>query len=187
MAQTSEDCFFNIEKILCKMNADKLSLFAATLSVTSEQMKNNSRKDLKYVTAKTLEEKLDDEERTAKQKCEVFKQILEYLNYYKDDTTTGNSNQPKEDSTQKHGDTTTVGEHDQTSRGNSKLSPLLRELNLRTSLLRKELKIMGLSGEVHQRDKLTYVSLVHQINEAQEAGYDESEIVNSVFRAISLV
>ena len=111
---------------------------------------------------------------------------MEDLIYF-DDTTTGNSNQTKEDSTQKHGDTTTVSEHDQTSRGNSKLSPLLRELNLRTSLLRKELKIMGLSGEVHQRDKLTYVSLVHQINEAQEAGYDESEIINSVFRAISLV
>ena len=168
------------------MKANKLSLFAATLSITSKQIKSKSRRDLKYVITKTLEEKVDDEERKEEQKCEVFKQILEDLIYF-DDTTTGNSNQTKEDSTQKHGDTTTVGEHDQTSRGNSKLSPLLRELNLRTSLLRKELKIMGLSGEVHQRNKLTYVSLVHQINEAQEAGYDESEIVNSVFRAISLV
>ena len=148
-------------------------------------MKNKSRKDLKYVTAKTLEEKLDDEERTAKQKCEVFKQILEYLNYYKDDTTTGNSNQPKEDSTQKHGDTTTVGEHDQTSRGNGKLSPLTYEPNQRTILLRKELKSKGQIGEAHQRDKLTYVSLIHQISEPQEAGYNESEIVNSVIRALS--
>ena len=40
--------------------------------------------------------------------------------YYSDDATTGNNNQPKEDSTQKHGhgDTTAVGEHDQTTRGN---------------------------------------------------------------------
>ena len=53
---------------------------------------------------KTLEEKLDDEERTEAQKCEVFKQILEDLNYYNDETNTGNSNQPKEDSTQKHED-----------------------------------------------------------------------------------
>ena len=36
MAQTSEDCFFNIEQILCKMKVDKLSLFAAMLSITSE-------------------------------------------------------------------------------------------------------------------------------------------------------
>ena len=53
------------------------------------------------------------------------------------------------------------------------------------ALLRKELKIQGHIGEAHQRDKLTYVSLIHQINEAQEAGYDESEIVNSVIRAMS--
>ena len=55
---------------------------------------------------KTSEEKLDDEERTEEQKYEVFKQILEDLNYYNDETITGNSNQPKEDSTKKHGDTT---------------------------------------------------------------------------------
>ena len=90
---------------------------------------------------KTLEKKLDDEERSEEQSCEVFKQILEDLNYYNDDTTTGNSNRPKEDSTQKHRDTITVGEHDQTSIGNGNLSSLLRELNQRTSLLRKELKI----------------------------------------------
>ena len=89
------------------MNADKLSLFAAKLSITSEEMKNKSRIDLKYVITKALEEKLEDEERT---KCEVFKQILEDLNYYNDDTTTGNSNQPKKDSTQKRSDTTTVCE-----------------------------------------------------------------------------
>ena len=101
-------------------------------------------------------------------------------------TTTGNSNQPKEDSTQKHGDNATVGEHDQTSRGNGNLSPLLVELNQRTRLLRKELKIKGQIAEAHQRDKLTYVSLIHQINEVQEACYDDSEIVNSVIKAMSL-
>ena len=91
-------------------------------------MKNKSRRDLKYVITKTLEEKLDDEERTEEQKCEVLKQILEDLNYYNDDTTTGNSKQPKRDSTQKHDDTTIVGEQaeitDQTSRGNGNFSPL---------------------------------------------------------------
>ena len=92
------------------MNADKLSLFAAKLSVTSEEMKNKSRIDLKYVITKALEEKLEDEERTEEPKCEAFKQILEDLNYYNDDTTTGNSNQPKKDSTQKRSDTTTVCE-----------------------------------------------------------------------------
>ena len=52
-------------------NAHKLWLFAATLSTTSEQIKNRSRRDLKYVINKTLEEKLDDEERTEELKKEV--------------------------------------------------------------------------------------------------------------------
>ena len=41
-------------------------------------------------------------------------------------------------------------------------------------------------GEAHQRDKLTYANLIPQINEAQEAGYDESEIVNSVVRPMTM-
>ena len=56
---------------------------------------------------------------------------MDDLNYYNNETNTGNSIQPKEDSTQKHGDTTTVGEHDQTSRSRGNLSSLLRELNQR--------------------------------------------------------
>ena len=100
------------------MNTEKLSLFAATLSINSEQIKNKSRRELKYVITKTLEEKLDDEKRTQEQKCEVFENFLEDLNYYNDETNTGNTNQPKEDSTKKYGDTTRVDEYDQTSRGN---------------------------------------------------------------------
>ena len=74
---------------------------------------------------------------------------------------------------------------DQISRGNGNLSPLLHELNQRTSLLCKELKIKGKISDTHPRDKLTYVSLIHQINEAQKAGHDQSEMVNSVIRAMS--
>ena len=45
------------------MKANKLNLFAATLSITSKQIKSKSRRDLKYVITKNLEEKVDDEER----------------------------------------------------------------------------------------------------------------------------
>ena len=57
-------------------------------------------------------------------------------------------------------------------------------LNLRTCLLRKELIIKDQIGEANQKDKLTYVSVMHQIDEAQETGYEESEIVSSVIRAV---
>ena len=93
---------------------------------------------------------------------------------------TGNSDQLKEDSTQNRGGTTTAGKHDQTSRGNGNLPPSLLELNQKTSLLCKELKIKRQIGDAHQKDKLTYVSLIHQIKEVQEADHNESEIVNSV-------
>lgn len=67
-----------------------------------------------------------------------------------------------------------------------KFDPFLRELGIlkKTSLLRKELRIKGQIGEAGQKDKLTYVSLMHQIAEAQAAGYDEDDIVNSVIRAM---
>ena len=71
---------------------------------------------------------------------------------------------------------------DNDSQGN--FSPILREGNLRTGLLRKKLKIKSQIGEANQKDKLMYVSLMHQIDEAQEAGYEESEIVSSVIRAM---
>ena len=68
---------------------------------------------------------------------------------------------------------------DNDAQGNN-FSPILRELNLRTSLLRKELKIKGQIGEENQKDKPTYVSLMHQIDEAKEAVYEESETVSNV-------
>ena len=43
------------------MNVENLSIFAATLSITSDQIKNKRRRDLKNVITKTLEEKLDEE------------------------------------------------------------------------------------------------------------------------------
>ena len=41
---------------------------------------------------------------------------------------------------------------------------------MRTSLLREEPKIKGQIGEANQKDKLAYVSLMHQIDKAQKAG-----------------
>ena len=46
--------------------------------------------------------------------------------------------------------------------------------------MRKELKIKDQIGVVNQNDKLTYVSLMHQIDEAKQTWYGESEIVSSV-------
>lgn len=38
-------------------------------------------------------------------------------------------------------------------------------------------------GEAGQKDKITCISLMHQINEAKVAGYDDDDIMNGVIRA----
>ena len=52
---------------------------------------------------------------------------------------------------------------------------LLRELGVlkKTSQLRKDFKIKGRIGDIGQRRKISYVSLMHQVNEAKSSGYDE--------------
>ena len=63
---------------------------------------------------------------------------------------------------------------------------LLRKLGLlgKIGLLRKELKIRGPVGEAGQKGTLRYIRLMHQIKNAQQAGYEESEIVSAVIGAM---
>ena len=154
-------------------------MLAVTFS--TEQIKTSKgRRDLKYIIIKVLEGKLDEERKTDEEKCDKFKHLIEDLKFYNGDHETAQGDQ-KED-----GKKNAIGADnnaDNDGQGNN-FSPILRELNLRTSLLRKELKIKGQIGEANQKDKLTYVSLMHQIDEAQETGYEESEIVSSVIRAM---
>ena len=57
---------------------------------------------------------------------------------------------------------------------------ILWELDVlkKMSLLRKEFQVKESIGEASQKEKLTYVSLVHQINQAKAAEYDQDEIMN---------
>lgn len=50
---------------------------------------------------------------------------------------------------------------------------------------RKDFKISGQIGEPGQKDKLTFSSLAHQIENGLSKGYPEIEIVDAVIRAIS--
>ena len=54
-----------------------------------------------------------------------------------------------------------------------------------SSLLHREYKLSGQIGEPGQTEKLTFVSLMHQIDSGLKRGYKESEIVDAVIRAIS--
>ena len=52
-------------------------------------------------------------------------------------------------------------------------------------LLRCEFKISGQISEPGQTEKLTFVSLMHQIDSGLKRDYQENEIVDAVIRAIS--
>ena len=75
---------------------------------------------------------------------------------------------------------------DDDQEGEGKMN-ILRELGVlkKASLLRKEFRVKGSIGEADQKEKLTYVSLMHQINEAKAAGYDQDEIVNGIIRTMA--
>ena len=52
------------------------------------------------------------------------------------------------------------------------------------SPLRKELKIRGQIGEAGQKDKLTYVRLMHQIKQARLTGYTDQEVINALISSM---
>ena len=56
---------------------------------------------------------------------------------------------------------------------------------MQTSMFRREFKIMGQTGEVGQREKLSYVSLIRQIEAGLDRGYSEGEVVNAIINSIS--
>ena len=51
--------------------------------------------------------------------------------------------------------------------------------------LRRDFKIMGVIGGEEQKDRLSFVSLIRQIDAGREKGYKEQEIIDAVIRAIS--
>ena len=85
--------------------------------------------------------------------------MTEDLKFYNGDHETAQADQKEDGKKNAIGADSNADNHGQ---GNN-FSPILRELNLRTSLLRKELKLKGQIGEANQKEKLTYVSLTHNL------------------------
>ena len=53
------------------------------------------------------------------------------------------------------------------------------------SAFQREFKIKGAIGEAGQRDKLSYISLLKQIEEGRGKGYNDKDIVSAVLKAIT--
>ena len=61
----------------------------------------------------------------------------------------------------------------------------LHKLLFRNSLLRCDFKILDQVGEVGQKEKWSYISLICQIEAGLGKGYSENEVVHAVVNAIS--
>ena len=59
------------------------------------------------------------------------------------------------------------------------------QLNFQNSLLRHDFKIIDQVGEVGQKEQLSYISLIPQIEAGLAKGYSENEIVHAVINAVS--
>ena len=60
------------------------------------------------------------------------------------------------------------------------------QINFQNCLLHCDFKIIEQVGEVEQKEKLFYISLIRQIEVGLEKGYFENEVVHAVINAISL-
>ena len=58
-------------------------------------------------------------------------------------------------------------------------------VKLGSSILKHEYKISGQIGEPGQTEKLTFVSLTHQIDSGLKRGYAHSDIIDAIIRSIS--
>ena len=59
------------------------------------------------------------------------------------------------------------------------------QINLTNSVLRRDFRIVGQVGEIGQKDKLSYVSLIRQIEAGIDKGYTEKEVIQAVINSIS--
>ena len=181
-------CFSN--ELLIEFISVSLKLAATT------ELVSKTRRQLKKLIQRHCEEDiLDNEELEEATKREKLLNILNLVDVYNPPTPSsgGEDDKPDDDSAlpadaQKAAYQGRTSNDEKVAVGGNLTSGWLGEMEAlsKTNMLRREFKVRGQIGEPGQRDKLTYVSLIHQIRDAQVAGYKEEEIVSSVINCIVL-
>ena len=88
----------------------------------------------------------------------------------------------KKDTALKTDDTKTPKEETTPSTGDEGKSKFWQEINLDPTVFKRELKIKGQIG--HGGEKLSYISLMHQMGEARRSDYKDVEIISAVVKAM---
>ena len=197
MESSLDELTLKVDKLLCTLKVDELKIIATLLNVKNEAEKEESIVILKRIVVKAYEHIYDDADRTLEDKKKLFMDMIEAINSFKDkDEVAGDKEKaavvedqvPVVDAEEEEvnaDSTTTKMLLKKPTSGKRDTFNSYESLLKKTSLLRKELKLRGQIGEPSQKDKLSYVSLMHQIEEAKSSGYDDDEIVSAVIKAMT--
>ena len=185
-----------VDEKLCPFSNELLIEFidvSLKLATTTDLLSKTRRQLKKLIQRHCEEDILDNEELEEATKRGKLLNILNLVDVYNPPTpfSGGEDDKPDDDSAlaadaQKTVQQGRTSNDEKVAVGCNLTSGWLREMEAlsKTNMLRREFKVRGQIGEPGQRDKLTYVSLMHQIRDAQAAGYKEEEIVSSVINCM---
>jgi hypothetical protein len=136
----------------------KSLLYEQTLDKSNEDTEKAEKKKQELLELETQYEQLSKAQEELKQKMQLLELAQKKSNL---------SNKP-----------TGKPEAKASTSGEAELS------GLNASIFRREFKIQGQIGEPGQKDRLTYQSLISQIETGLKKGYTEPEVVTAVIRSI---
>ena len=186
-----EDIAITLDELLCQKKEQDLINLLKALNLYKTDMDNKSKRILRKIVEKFCDEFIDDEELSDEMKkerlldiCNKLKPSSKQASRHDDQKHKGPVRSSMSSSNGNADETTDVTQQpiQANSEGNLR-SDLLTEFGM-LSPLRKELKIRGQIGEAGQKDKLTYVSLMHQIKQARLTGYTDQEVINAVISSM---
>ena len=197
---SADDLVMTLKEHLCNQRVAIFKIAATLMGINCDAVNGKSKRHVKKIIGKIYEDVLEDVDKSKQHKKTYLIGTINKVATImpkpdNKELNTPTSSEQKEDAYSdkrvkenikvvNDGDQESdiqVAVTDDDQEGEGKMN-ILREMSvLKRSLLRKKFRVKGSIGEAGQKEKLTYVSLMHQIN---EAGYDQDETVNGVIRAM---
>ena len=172
-----EELLLQAEGILYLLELEKLKVLADKLKVPKKDVVGKSRLKLIKLLSAVYEENF---EKSTQQEFEALLNELKKFGELSPPTLEGD--EVEETSTVPGCAEGAVGDN---TRLKTTQTTQPDNLTMQTSMFRREFKIIGQIGEVGQREKLSYVSLIRQVEVGLDRGYSEGEVVNAIINSIS--
>lgn len=179
-----EQLQLQVEARLFDQDEGRLVEMIEILGVEDDVTSKTKMQKIKIIR-KEIDSKMEGDETVAR-KC--LEQLLAYIEGTVPPLEETKTTDPKPAAAGVKSEQADVGEtvkKGQVEQGAEDILAQLAKTKAVPSLLRREYKLSGQIGEPGQTEKLTFVSLMHQIDSGLKRGYKESEIVDAVIRAIS--